>query len=170
MATLAVKSEVLRVGFDAQPAAGTFSVPAPLQLVADLGARPLLVGPDGAAPNGLDQGGGVLDVVRVDGKKARLEGHVPHRALGWEREVLLNQQRIRVTDRTAGGAVALTWTFGPDWAIEGAGGAWTLRSGPYTVIVELPAALSWRLEGRALRGEGRCAAGEELRSGFEVRG
>ncbi len=186
VAVMPVRNEALRVILAANTrSGGSLAHRAPLQLLVDVGASPLLADPgpgrpareehDGLVVRGLAPGESRLTIARVDGKKARLEGSA---SLGggarWAREVLLNQQRVRVTDRLegTGATVALRWTIGPSWAIEGAEGRYILRSGPHTVAVELPSALSWRLEpgpNPALVGAGALAAGAELLCSFEVR-
>ncbi len=183
IAAASAKGEPLRVIVHAQSRSeGPFAHPAPMQLLVDLGARPLLVDPgagtparaahDGLVLRGREPTNPRLDVARVDGKKARLEGGA---SLGgnahWHREVRLDQLRIRVTDRleATGGEVSLRWSHGPDWEVSGDGREWTLRSGPFTVAVELPLGLAWRHEGGAWLGEGALPAGGELRTNFEVR-
>lgn len=186
VAVMPARGEPLRVILAANARSrGRLAHDAPLQLLVDVGSRPLLADPGPGRPareehNGLVVRGHAtaasrLTIARVDGKKARLEGSVTLAGGGrWAREVLLNQQRVRVTDRLEGlgGTVALRWTLGAEWAIEGAESRYTLRSGAYTVVVELPAALEWRLEpgaAPALVGSGELAAGVELLSSFEVR-
>lgn len=184
VAVMTVRNEPLRVVVAAGSASGgRFAHDAPLQLLVDVGARPLLADPGSGRPRREDHDGLVvrgavparvqLRVARVDGKKARMEGSV---SLGggavWCRDVLLNQQRVRVTDRLEGrgGTVDLRWTMGPDWSIEGEGGKYVLRGGPHTVAVDLPAALTWCLEGgNALVGTGELAAGAEILCSFEVK-
>lgn len=186
VAVMPARGEPLRVILAANARSdGPLAHHAPLQLLVDVGSRPLLADPgpgrpareehNGLVVRGFDSGESRLTIARVDGKKARLEGSValPGGAR-WAREVLLNQQRVRVTDRLegVGATVALRWTLGTVWAIEGAEGRYTLRSGPYTVVVELPSALAWRLEPGpvpAFVGAGALASGAELLSSFEVR-
>lgn len=183
VAAASARGEPLRVILHAQArSGGPFAHAAPLQLLADLGGRPLLVDPgpgtparaahDGLVLRGREPTNARLGVGRVDGKKARLEGEA---SLGgtsrWFREVRLDQLRIRVTDRLqgTGGEVSLRWSHGPDWAVTGEGREWTLRAGAFTVAVELPLGLAWRHEGGAWLGEGTLPAGAELRTMIEVR-
>ncbi len=186
VAALQVRGECLRAVF---ATGGTDSGPlahdAPLQLLVDLGSTPLLADPGPARParaehNGLLVRGGTegaarLDVARVDGKKVRFEGHLPLGRTGrWHRDVLLNQQRVRVSDRLVGssGQVALRWQIGAAWTVSGADHAWTLRAPPHSVVVELPKALTWRFEplpSPAFVGEGSLQDGAEITSSFEVR-
>lgn len=103
-----------------------------------------------------------LDLARVDGKKARIEGHHD----GWtragipfthERKILLNQARCVITDklvatrtRTGRHAVQLTWQLGPGWELKQEEGAWTATLGKMTLVLQLPEGLSWNVaSGRA---------------------
>ncbi len=186
VAALQVRGEALRAIFATRAHdSGPLAHPAPLQLLLDLGGKPLLADPGPGRPDRAEHNGLVLagapagrarlDVARVDGKKVRFEGHVQHGRSGrWHRDVLLNQQRARVTDRLEGiaGTVHLRWQLGADWAIAGADRSWTLRRGVHSVAVELPKGLEWRLEAEpapAFVGTGQLAAGEEITSSFEVR-
>ncbi|MES2641983.1 MAG: heparinase II/III family protein [Myxococcota bacterium] len=150
---------------------------APLHLLWDVGDTSVLADPgpsDGAgslaawlrsaeAHNGLvldghalpDGAAATLGVARVDGKKARIEGsHV-----GWqrlrvplthERDVLLNQARLIVTDRLVPAgrrvgrhAVRLSWQLGPGWTLTPEGTGYLAKRGDLTLVIQLPAALAW---------------------------
>jgi hypothetical protein len=186
VAALQVRGECMRVvlaggGRDRGPLAHA----APLQLLVDVGGLSLLGDPgpgvrdrgahDGLVVRGEPGGDPVLDVARVDGKRVRLEGHQAlGRGVRWERAVLLNQQRVRVTDRLRGrgGAVSLRWTLGAGWEVEGADRAWKLRSARQSVVIELPDGLRWRFEPGAVPafvGEGELAVDAAVTSSFEVR-
>lgn len=96
-----------------------------------------------------------LGVARVDGKKARIEG----RHSGWrhfrvplthERDILLNQARILVTDRlvpirprVGRHAVRLAWQLGPGWTLTPEGTGYVARNGDLTLVIQLPAGLAW---------------------------
>ena len=152
---------------------------APLQVVWDLGDLSILADPGPAMDNperaealrGARAHDGLLidgrsppspcpasfDIGRVDGKKARLDGHHD----GWirvgiplihRRKVLMNQARVTVTDHleparaTVGRhAVQLAWQFGPGWALELDGKQWTAKQGGISVLINLSEALSWSL-------------------------
>lgn len=186
VATLQVRGEALRAIFATGAGdEGPLAHAAPLQLLVDVGGRALLADPGPGRPDRADHNGLValgvspgrphLDVARVDGKKVRLEGHLPLGRTGrWSRDVLLNQQRVRVSDRLVGtsGAVALTWRVGTEWTVSGADRKWTMKAGPHTVVVDLPAELSWRFESSpapTFQGSGTLAADQEITSSFEVR-
>ncbi len=185
IASMPVRGESFRVILAVGAASGgPHAHDTPLQLLADLGQRPLLADPgsgvrereahDGLVLVGFEPGEAHLLVARVDGKKARLEGSATlGRGRLWARDVLLNQQRLRVTDRLegVGGAVTLTWTLGADWQIEGAACAWTLRAGGHTVSVDLPAALTWRYDARrhCIVGRGALDSGGDITCSFELR-
>lgn len=152
---------------------------APLQVVWDLGELSILADPgpsldhpaqaDGLrgplSHNGIVLDGRALpvpcpasfDLGRVDGKKARLEGHhdgwvklgIP---LSHRRKVQMNQARVTVTDhltptRASIGrhAVQLAWQFGAGWALEFDGKQWVARQGGISVLILLPESLSWTL-------------------------
>lgn len=125
-----------------------------------------------------------LDVARVDGRKARIEG----RHLGWaglehRREVLLNQARLIVTDvivptgRRAGRhALRLRWQLGAGWAIEPDGAGWIARNDGLTLVIQLPAELSWTLAEGWADGPAPCFIGDggmdreaTFASSFEIR-
>ncbi len=185
IASMPVRGESFRVILAAgAESAGPHRHEAPLQLLADVGARPLLADPgsgvfareahDGLVLAGFEPRRARLHVARVDGKKARLEGSATFgRGRKWARDVLLNQQRLRVTDRLEGfgAAVTLTWTLGADWQIEGSGCAWTLKAGGHTVVVALPAELAWRHDVRlsCLVGQGVLPRDGEITCSFELR-
>jgi hypothetical protein len=103
-----------------------------------------------------------LDIGRVDGKKARIEGHHD----GWakvgipvhhQRKILLNQARCVVTDRLTGTrgrmgrhAVQILWQMGPGWELTPDGTNYTAKQGNMTVVIQLPTNLSWTVvSGRA---------------------
>lgn len=105
----------------------------------------------------------VPDLTRVDGKKARMEGHHD----GWakvgipvrhQRKVMMNQARCVVTDvltatrgRVGRHAVQIVWQMGPGWEItDGEKGGWVARQGKVQVLIQLPDTLSWTIvTGRA---------------------
>ncbi|MDP2315280.1 MAG: heparinase II/III family protein [Pseudomonadota bacterium] len=152
---------------------------APLNLLWDVGDVAVLADPgpaDGAGPlaawlrspmahNGLLLDGhtlaervpATLGVARVDGKKARIEGshtgwHRLRVPLTHERDVLLNQARILVTDRlvpvrTRVGrhAVRLTWQLGPGWTLTPEGSGYLAKRGDLTLVIQLPSALAWSI-------------------------
>lgn len=96
-----------------------------------------------------------LGVARIDGKKARIEGS----HLGWhrrrvplthERDVLLNQARLIVTDRLVPAghrvgrhAVRLSWQLGPGWVLTPDGTGYLARQDDLTLVIQLPSALVW---------------------------
>jgi hypothetical protein len=98
-----------------------------------------------------------LGVARVDGKKARIEG----RHTGWhglrvplthERDILLNQARVVVTDRlvpvrprVGRHAVRLAWQLGPGWTLTPEGTGFVAKHGDLTLVIQLPAGLAWRV-------------------------
>ncbi len=96
-----------------------------------------------------------LGVARVDGKKARIEGHHTgwHRLrvpLTHERDVLLNQARVIVTDRlvpvrprVGRHAVRLAWQLGPGWTLTPEGAGFLAKNGDLTLVIQLPAGLAW---------------------------
>ncbi|MSQ01556.1 MAG: hypothetical protein EXR71_06645 [Myxococcales bacterium] len=185
IASMPVRGERLRVILAAGTAsAAAHAHEAPLQVLADVGTRPLLADPgtavreraahDGLVLAGFEPRHPRLLVARVDGKKARMEGAASlGRGRRWARDVLLNQQRLRVTDRLEGigGAVTLTWTLGADWEIDGAACTWTLRAAAHTVGIELPSTLTWRYDPRLRRlvGEGVLPRDTEITCSFELR-
>ena len=102
--------------------------------------------------------GATLVLARVDGKKCRIEGNFT----GWRqagipldhaREVLFNQARCIITDRLHGAsgkrtgrhAMMLRWQMGPGWEITREGEDWIARQDGVTVVIKLPAALSWEV-------------------------
>lgn len=152
---------------------GQWATPHPHALWFCLGSTPIL---RGEADNTLKVAGtqrlaNELRVARVDGKKARVEGSVKlgNRA-EWQRDSLLNQARLLVTDRlTMGGSVQLGWTFGSDWACEGEGRSFKLRLNGFEVLIQLAPELTWSLEVHTLLGRGDLVAGQEITSSFEIR-
>jgi hypothetical protein len=116
-----------------------------------------------------------LSVARVDGKKARIEGH----HLGWRRfgvplahhrDILLNQQRLLITDRLAPRgrrvgrhAVHLCWQLGPGWTLTPEGPGYIARNGDLTLIVQLPKGLAWTVR------EGDHGPGGWVSDGVQVR-
>lgn len=104
---------------------------------------------------GIDAIPATLGVARVDGKKARIEGsHVGwHRLrvpLTHERDVLLNQARLLITDRlvpvgrrTGRHAVRVTWQLGPGWTLTPEANGYLAKRGDLTLVVQLPAGLAW---------------------------
>jgi len=97
----------------------------------------------------------VLGVARVDGKKARIEGHHTgwHRyrvPLTHERDVLLNQARLVITDRlvpvrprVGRHSVRVSWQLGPGWTLTPEGTGYVAKNGDLTLVIHLPAGLSW---------------------------
>lgn len=138
-----------------------------------------------------------LVVARVDGKKARIHG----RHLGWqrfrvplthERDVLLNQTRLIVTDRLVATrarvgrhAVRLAWQLGPGWKLTRDDAGFTGKNGDLTLVIKLPTTMAWAvMEGDeagwvwtdggevpapCLVGEGGVDGAVELVSSFEIR-
>ena len=94
-----------------------------------------------------------LTLARVDGKKARITGATDAwSSMGFqhERDVLLNQARLLVTDRLtpvgrARGRHALRVAFqlGAGWTVEHDGTNWVAKNGALTLVVQLPATLAW---------------------------
>lgn len=98
-----------------------------------------------------------LGVARVDGKKARIEGrhtgwHALRVPLTHERDILLNQARILVTDRlvptrprVGRHAVRLSWQLGPGWTLTPEGSGFVAKNGDLTLVIQLAAGLAWRV-------------------------
>ncbi len=96
-----------------------------------------------------------LGVARVDGKKARIEGshtgwHRLRVPLTHERDVLLNQARMIVTDRlvpvgrrVGRHAVRVSWQLGPGWTLTPEATGYTAKNGDLTLVIQLPAGLAW---------------------------
>lgn len=174
VATTRVRNEPVRVLTHARAESeGPFSNSTPLSVWLDVGGAPLLVGD---ADNTLRVSGAVpkrtfLRVARVDGKRSRIESGADLGAQqGWERDILLNQQRMIVTDRLARpGQISLRWSLGSDWVRDGELPNFNLKRGVHTVVVQLPASLTWRFEGESVVGTGALDAGAELVSSFELR-
>ncbi len=217
-AFLKVKSQPSRViaNFGA-PRPSEQSHHAPMSVLWELGDLALLADPGtpgddpgaevaaGAVAHGCLQvdgrpeaSGAVLDVARVDGKKARIEGHhegwrLSRSPLRHERELLLNQARLLCTDRlvslgrsTSSETLRLCWQLGPGFAVERAEKGFIAKNGKIQLQILLPTALEWSVElggptfGRvwtdagfvsapALVGTGTVESGAELVSSFEVR-
>jgi hypothetical protein len=154
-----------------------YTHPAPLNLLWDIGTIGVLADPGSAAGAGplaawlrsppahnvllldghslAERVPAVPGVARVDGKKARIEGS----HTGWhrlrvpfthERDVLLNQARLIITDRLVAvarrpgrHAVRLSWQLGAGWIVEPEGAGWIARRDGFTLVIQLPLALSW---------------------------
>ncbi|MDP2304686.1 MAG: heparinase II/III family protein [Pseudomonadota bacterium] len=143
-----------------------------------------------------------LGVARVDGKKARIEGshtgwHRLRVPLTHERDVLLNQARLIVTDRLVPAgrrvgrhAVRLSWQLGPGWSLTPEGTGYLAKRGDLTLVIQLPAALAWSVHSGestpgpvgwvrtasggvvaapCLVGDGGVDGGAEFVTSFEVR-
>lgn len=116
-----------------------------------------------------------MNVSRVDGKKARIEGTARIGVVPWERSVLLNQARVLVSDRFDGAGthtVEQRWPLGSGWQVESAKDGWTARQGNLTLVIQLPSALRWTLaagDSPAFVGVGRVASGTTVVASFEVR-
>jgi len=179
LAEMKIKNRASRVVAHHGPSRGGLGHQAPLQVVWDLGELSIIADPGPAMDNpeladgfraALSHNGVILDgkapaadacvafdLGRVDGKKARLEGHHD----GWgrqgipltaRRKVMMNQARMTVTDhlvptRASVGrhAVQLAWQFGPGWSLEYDGKQWQARQAGITVVMVLPETLSWTL-------------------------
>lgn len=199
------------------PRSSSLNHRAPLSFSWDLGALSVIADPGcpgddpgaevarGAVAHGSlqvdgrpDPTGATLDISRVDGKKARIEGHHDAWRLSrWpirhERDLLLNQARLVCSDRLEAlrgpgraETVRLCWQLGPGFSVERTDTGFTAKNGSVQVIIQLPSALVWAVEtggptfGRvwtdagwvsapALVGTGEVAVGVELVSSFEVR-
>lgn len=201
-AHMPVKGLPARVLFVADGGEGDFAHVSPLQVTFDVGDAELLADPGSGAfpgwaasrdahdalrhPGAADRG--ELRLARVDGKKARIEGA----AGAWRRVVLLNQQRLVVTDHVPEGAplrVSLPWQLGAGWTVTPAGKDWHLTRDGLTVVVQLAPELDWQVvrgheadaplgfllrDGDAIAtpafvGTGEVPGGTELVSSFEVR-
>jgi hypothetical protein len=202
---------------------GPLSHPAPLQVLWDVGAVEVLADPgpaEGAGPLGswlrsadahnvlildghslAERVPAAAGVARVDGKKARIEGshtgwHRLRVPLTHERDLLLNQARLVVTDRLVPvtrrpgrHAVRLSWQLGAGWELTPEGTGFIARQAGLTLVIQLPAALVWSvhtgeslphpagwlrrdrtlLPAPCLVGSGGVDGAVELVSSFEVR-
>lgn len=147
--------------------------PAALQLLFDVGPYAVIADPGAAkeageleawarsaAAHGSFAPVGEMDLARVDGRKARIDGHAGE----WRRSVLLQQQRVVVSDRLQG-PVRLCWQLGPGWALSPQADGWLLSQGPLKVVVQLPEALRWTVvTGRG----GEAPGGWVLRDGERI--
>ena len=211
IAWLKIKNQPSRVVLDAGiPRGSPLSHAAPLSLTWQVGPISVLADPGTGAGatdlcdaarnpaahcrlNWLERpapSSGTLERARVDGKKAKMEGWIVVEGLRQTRDVLLNQSRLLITDAVEGpAAVQLCWQLGPGWRLEPTAEGWTGKNGGLTLLIQLPAALQWRLvEGQpapepvgwvwsdgvaqpapCLLGTGEIGAGVRLVSSFEVR-
>ncbi len=115
----------------------------------------LLDGHPFAPLTGAERVPSTLGVARVDGKKARIEGshtgwHRIRVPLTHERDILLNQARLLITDRlvpvgrrTGRHAVRLSWQLGPGWTLTPEPTGYLARLGDLTLVIQLPTGLAW---------------------------
>jgi hypothetical protein len=131
-----------------------------------------------------------LTLARVDGKKARITGTTDAWAgcgLTHERDVLLNQARLLVTDRltpTGKGrhALRVCYPLGAGWTVEHDGTNWVGRNDGLTLVIQLPATLTWSVTQAPVRaadgslveapcfvGDGGLDAETRFTASFEIR-
>lgn len=171
IASTRVRGEVARlVVHAASESEGPLATSIPMAIHLDLGGGAVVAADTGVEVVGLRRGRGALDLARVDGKKARVEGRCGWGRLTWSRAVLLNQQRLFVNDRLdAAGSVRVSFTVPGEWARDGAGNELSLTRGGTTALLQLSPVLAWHQNGSAFVGTGNVRAGEEFGFSLELR-
>ncbi len=149
---------------------GPLATSIPLAVHLDLGDGAVIWGDTGVEVPGARRGPATLDLARVDGKKARVEGRCALGRLSWSRTILLNQQRLFVTDQLDGPAeVRVSFAIPGEWHREGQGNEFTLQRGTHSALVQLSPVLAWHRNGAVFVGSGRVRAAEAFGFTLELR-